>query len=179
MIDCVDYKDETEDIIRKFQRKEDFVYYTSGSTGKPKKIVHSYELMRLVAEENCGYNNYTNNDYIVNMSLPAASIGYPVLSVLPALMTNCNLKVIAFNPYEYLDEIQNATHAFILPAVYRVLKKTDKWKNFDFTNDSYKYYDFITRNMIIPSSDINNIYLIKFILRITEWKKENLKMRNY
>ena len=134
MIDCVDYKDETEDIIRKFQRKEDFVYYTSGSTGKPKKIVHSYELMRLVAEENCGDNIYTNNDYIVNMSLPAASIGYPVLSVLPALMTNCNLKVIAFNPYEYLDEIQNATHAFILPAVYRVLKKTDKWKNFDFTN---------------------------------------------
>ncbi len=133
-IEAIDYKEETKDIIRKFEQKKDFVYYTSGSTGKPKKVVHSYELMRLVAEENCGYNNYTNNDYIVNMSLPAASIGYPVLSVLPALMTNCKLKVIAFNPYEYLDEIQNATHAFILPAVYRVLKKTDKWKNFDFTN---------------------------------------------
>ena len=57
MIDCVNYKEETEDIIRRFQRKEDFVYFTSGSTGKPKKIVHSYELMKMVAEENCRYNN--------------------------------------------------------------------------------------------------------------------------
>ena len=32
----------------------------------------------------------------------------------------------AFSPYEYLDEIKDATHAFILPALYRVLKKTKK-----------------------------------------------------
>ena len=25
-IECIDYKEETEDIIRKFDRKEDFVY---------------------------------------------------------------------------------------------------------------------------------------------------------
>lgn len=133
-IEAIDYKEETEDIIRKFERKEDFVYYTSGSTGKPKKIVHSYELMRMVAEENCRYNNYTKHDYIVNMSLPAASIGYPVLSVLPALISGCNLKVRMFNPYDYLDEIKESTHAFILPAVYRVLKKTTKWTFFNFTN---------------------------------------------
>ena len=125
-IEAIDYKEETEDIIRKFERKEDFVYYTSGSTGKPKKIVHSYELMKMVAEENCRYNNYVKHDYIVNMSLPAASIGYPVLSVLPALISGCKLKVRAFNPYDYLEEIKEATHAFILPAVYRVLKKTTK-----------------------------------------------------
>ena len=132
-IEAIDYKEETEDIIRKFERKEDFVYYTSGSTGKPKKIVHSYELMKMVAEENCRYNNYAKHDYIVNMSLPAASIGYPVLSVLPALISGCKLKVRAFNPYDYLDEIKEATHAFILPAVYRVLKKTTKWITFNFT----------------------------------------------
>ena len=132
-IEAIDYKEETEDIIRKFERKEDFVYYTSGSTGKPKKIVHSYELMKMVAEENCRYNNYDKYDYIVNMSLPSASIGYPVLSVLPALISGCKLKVRAFNPYDYLDEIKEATHAFILPAVYRVLKKTTKWITFNFT----------------------------------------------
>jgi len=133
LIECVDYKEETEDIIRKFERKEDFVYYTSGSTGKPKKIVHSYELMKMVAEENCRYNNYDKHDYIVNMPLPSASIGYPVLSVLPALISGCKLKVRAFNPYDYLEEIKEATHAFILPAVYRVLKKTTKWITFNFT----------------------------------------------
>ena len=132
-IEAIDYKEETKDIIRKFERKEDFVYYTSGSTGTPKKIVHSYELMKMVAEENCRYNNYVKHDYIVNMSLPAASIGYPVLSVLPALISGCKLKVRAFNPYDYLDEIKEATHAFILPAVYRVLKKTTKWITFNFT----------------------------------------------
>jgi acyl-coenzyme A synthetase/AMP-(fatty) acid ligase len=132
-IEVIDYKEETEDIIRKFECKEDFVYYTSGSTGAPKKIVHSYELMKMVAEENCRYNNYVKDDYIVNMSLPAASIGYPVLSVLPALISGCKLKVRAFNPYDYLEEIKEATHAFILPAVYRVLKKTTKWITFNFT----------------------------------------------
>ena len=129
-IECIDYKEETEDIIRKFDRKEDFVYHTSGSTGTPKKIVHSYELIKQVAEENCRYNNYVKDDYIVNASLPAASIGYPVLSVLPAYISGCKLRVKAFSPYEYLDEIKDATHAFILPAVYRVLKKTKKWIDF-------------------------------------------------
>jgi long-subunit acyl-CoA synthetase (AMP-forming) len=89
--------------------------------------------MKMVAEENCRYNNYVKHDYIVNMSLPAASIGYPVLSVLPALISGCKLKVRAFNPYDYLEEIKEATHAFILPAVYRVLKKTTKWITFNFT----------------------------------------------
>ena len=34
-IEAIDYKEETKDIIRKFEQKKDFVYYTSGSTGKP------------------------------------------------------------------------------------------------------------------------------------------------
>ena len=130
-LDIRDYKEETEEIIRKFERKEDFVYFTSGSTGVPKKIVHSYELMKQVAEENCRYNNYTKDDYIVNACLPAVSIGYPVLSVLPALISGCKLRTVAFNPYEYLNEMKDATHMFILPAVYRVLKKTEKWAKFD------------------------------------------------
>ena len=31
-----DFKEETEDVIKRWDRKEDFVYYTSGSTGTPK-----------------------------------------------------------------------------------------------------------------------------------------------
>jgi len=132
-LDIRNYKKETEEIIRKWERKEDFTYYTSGSTGVPKKITHSWKLMTAVAEENCLYNNYTKNDVIVNACLPASSIGYPVLSVLPALLTGCRLQTIEFNPYSYLDVVKEATHMFILPAVYRVIKKTDKWKKFDCT----------------------------------------------
>ena len=171
-IEAIDYKEETEDIIRKFERKEDFVYYTSGSTGKPKKIVHSYELMKMVAEENCRYNNYAKHDYIVNMSLPAASIGYPVLSVLPALISGCKLKVRAFNPYDYLDEIKEATHAFILPAVYRVLKKTTKWITFNFTGMTIScgadivpegIKDDVLSKGAIKFHHLLTIYLISFI----------------
>ena len=61
-IECIDYIEETEDIIRKFDRKEDFVYHTSGSTGTPKKIVLSYVLIKQVAEENCRYNNYVKDE---------------------------------------------------------------------------------------------------------------------
>ena len=39
-----DFKEETEDIIKRWNNKEDFVYYTSGSTGVPKKIVHSLSI---------------------------------------------------------------------------------------------------------------------------------------
>ena len=31
-----DFKDEVEDTLRRWERKEDFEYYTSGSTGTPK-----------------------------------------------------------------------------------------------------------------------------------------------
>ena len=44
-----DFKEETEDIIKRWNNKEDFVYYTSGSTGVPKKIVHSYEVIKQVS----------------------------------------------------------------------------------------------------------------------------------
>ena len=33
------FREETEDIIRRWNSKDDFVYFTSGSTGTPKKIV--------------------------------------------------------------------------------------------------------------------------------------------
>ncbi len=54
-----DFKEETEDVIKRWDRKEDFVYYTSGSTGTPKKIVHTYDVMRQIAEEVVRQNNYT------------------------------------------------------------------------------------------------------------------------
>jgi len=131
--EILDYYEETKDIIEKFERKEDFTYFTSGSTGTPKKIVHSYELIKQVAEENCRYNNYTKDDYIVNMSLPAVSIGYPVLSVLPAYISGCRLRVKKFNPFDFLDTITDSTHFFILPSVYRVLRRKNAWKNLDLT----------------------------------------------
>ena len=42
-----------------------------------------------------------------------------------------------------LDEIKDATHAFILPAVYRVLKKTKKWIDFNFTYDNIFCADIV------------------------------------
>lgn len=41
---------------------------------------------------------------------------------------------------------------------YFSVKKYYK-KEFDFNNNNYRFYDFITRNTIIPSSDVNNYYL--------------------
>lgn len=132
-IDCRDYKEETLDIIKKFTKKEDHTYFTSGSTGQPKKVIHSHKLMETVAMENCRYNEYGKNDYIVNASLPAVSIGYPVLSVLPAVMSGCKLKVVKFDPYTYVDHIRDSTHFFILPSVYRVMKKRKDWQEMDMT----------------------------------------------
>lgn len=130
-----DFKDEVEEIIRKFERKENFVYKTSGSTGKPKIIEHSYDLIKLVAEENVRYDNITKDSYILNMSLPATSIGFPVLSVITAYITGAKLKIKKFNPLDYLNELSNGpTHAFMLPSIYRVMSKTDKWKNINLSS---------------------------------------------
>lgn len=130
-----DFKEETEDVIKRWDRKEDFVYYTSGSTGTPKKIVHSYNVIRQIAEEVVRQNNYTKDSFILNNTLPPSSIGFPVLTVLPALISGCNVMIKKFNTKTFVDEILSGpTHIFMLPAIYRVMSKTKKWKSANFSS---------------------------------------------
>ena len=130
-----DFKEETEDVIKRWDRKEDFVYYTSGSTGTPKKIVHSYNVIRQIAEEVVRQNNYTKDSFILNNTLPPSSIGFPVLTVLPALISGCNVMIKKFNTKTFVDEILSGpTHIFMLPAIYRVMSKTKKWQSANFSS---------------------------------------------
>ena len=130
-----DFKEETEDVIKRWDRKEDFVYYTSGSTGTPKKIVHSYNVIRQIAEEVVRQNNYTKDSFILNNTLPPSSIGFPVLTVLPALISGCNVMIKKFNTKTFVDEmVSGPTHIFMLPAIYRVMSKTKKWKSANFSS---------------------------------------------
>ena len=130
-----DFKEETEDVIKRWDRKEDFVYYTSGSTGTPKKIVHSYNVIRQIAEEVVRQNNYTKDSFILNNTLPTVSIGFPVLTVLPALISGCNVMIKKFNTKTFVDEmVSGPTHIFMLPAIYRVMSKTKKWKSANFSS---------------------------------------------
>lgn len=130
-----DFKDETEELISKWNNKEDFVYNTSGSTGKPKRIVHSYEVMKAVAEEQVRQNNYTKDSYILSHCIPPTSIAFPALSILPALVADCTIKICKFNPSKFVDlMIDGPTHMFILPSVYRVMRKTKKWKASNFNS---------------------------------------------
>lgn len=127
-----DFKEETEDIIRRWNNKDDFVYYTSGSTGVPKKIVHSYDVIKQVSEEVVRQNNYNNSSYILNHTLPPTSIGFPVLTVVPALISGCQVRIKKFDTKTFVDDmISGPTHAFILPAIYRVMSRTKKWKAAD------------------------------------------------
>ena len=87
------FREETEDIIRRWNSKDDFVYFTSGSTGTPKKIVHSYEVMKEVSEEVVRQNNYTKDSFILNNTLPPTSIGFPVLTVIPTLISGCQARI--------------------------------------------------------------------------------------
>ena len=130
-----DFKEETEDVIKRWDRKEDFVYYTSGSTGTPKKIVHTYDVMRQIAEEVVRQNNYTKDSFILNNTLPPSSIGFPVLTVLPGLISGCNVMIKKFNTKTFVDEmVSGPTHIFMLPAIYRVMSKTKKWKSANFSS---------------------------------------------
>jgi long-subunit acyl-CoA synthetase (AMP-forming) len=127
-----DFEDQVKDIIKRFNSKDEFVYNTSGSTGKPKKIVHSYNVMKQVAEEVARQNNYNKDSYILNNTLPPTSIGFPALSVLPALISGCKIRIKKFDPKTFVDTmISGPTHMFILPSVYRVMRKTRKWKEAD------------------------------------------------
>lgn len=129
-----DFEDQVKDIIKRFNSKDEFVYNTSGSTGKPKRIVHSYEVMKQVAEEVAEQNNYNKDSYILNNTLPPTSIGFPALSILPALISGCHIRIKKFDPNTFVDlMISGPTHMFILPSVYRAMKKTIKWKNADFS----------------------------------------------
>jgi len=127
-----DFEDQVKDIIKRFNSKDEFVYNTSGSTGKPKKIVHSYSVMKQVAEDVVRQNNYNKDSYILNNTLPPTSIGFPVLSVLPALISGCRIRIKKFDPKTFVEIMTSGpTHMFILPSIYRVMKKTKKWKEAD------------------------------------------------
>ena len=129
------FREETEDIIRRWNSKDDFVYFTSGSTGTPKKIVHSYEVMKEVSEEVVRQNNYTKNSFILNNTLPPTSIGFPVLTVIPTLISGCQARIKKFDTKTFVDDmISGPTHMFILPAIFRVMSKTKKWKNANFSS---------------------------------------------
>lgn len=131
----LDFKDETEDLIRRWNRKDDFVYHTSGSTGKPKTITHTYEVMKQVAEDQVRQNNYTKSSFILCNNLPPTSIAFPSLVVLPALITGCYVWIKKFDAKSFVDEmISGPSHMFILPAIYRVLSRTKKWKAADFSS---------------------------------------------
>lgn len=133
--DVQDFKEETDDVIRRWNKKEDFVYYTSGSTGTPKKIVHTYDVIRQIAEEVVRQNNYSKNSFILNNTLPPTSIGFPVLTVLPALISGCSVMIRKFNTKTFVDEmLSGPTHIFMLPAIYRVMSKTKKWKAANFSS---------------------------------------------
>lgn len=130
-----DFRDETEDVIRRWNNKENFVYYTSGSTGTPKKIVHSYEVIKQVSEQVIEQNQYTKDSFILNHNLPPTSIGFPVLTVIPALITGCQVKIKKFHAKTFVDDmIAGPTHMFILPAIFRVMRRTKKWKAADFSS---------------------------------------------
>ena len=129
-----DFKDEVEDTLRRWERKEDFEYYTSGSTGTPKKVIHSYEVIKKVSEEVVRQYNYTKDSYIYSIH-PIGAIGGATLSVIPALIANCTFKIKKFNAKTYIDDlISGPTHTVIIPAIYRVMSKTKKWKNADFSS---------------------------------------------
>tara|TARA_B100001939_G_scaffold248439_1_gene215496 strand:- start:2296 stop:3264 length:969 start_codon:yes stop_codon:yes gene_type:complete len=129
------FREETEDIIRRWNSKDDFVYFTSGSTGTPKKIVHSYEVMKEVSEEVVRQNNYTKDSFILNNTLPPTSIGFPVLTVIPTLISGCQARIKKFDTKTFVDDmISGPTHMFILPAIFRVMSKTKKWKNANFSS---------------------------------------------
>jgi acyl-coenzyme A synthetase/AMP-(fatty) acid ligase len=147
-----DFEDQVKDIIKRFNSKDEFVYNTSGSTGKPKKIVHSYSVMKQVAEDVVRQNNYNKDSYILNNTLPPTSIGFPVLSVLPALISGCRIRIKKFDPKTFVEIMTSGpTHMFILPSIYRVMKKTKKWKEADLsTIDTIACgADLIPENMAI------------------------------
>ena len=130
-----DFREETEDIIRRWNSKDDFVYHTSGSTGTPKRIVHSYEVIKQVAEEYVGQMNHTKDSYILNHNLPPTSIGFPVVTVIPALITGCQVKIKKFDAKTFVDDmISGPTHMCILPSIFRVMSRTKKWKSANFSS---------------------------------------------
>jgi long-subunit acyl-CoA synthetase (AMP-forming) len=131
-----DFQQEIDDLIKRYEYKQDFVYHTSGSTGKPKEIVLPYETMKMCVEENIRIMKINSNSIIVNLCIPPTSIAFSCFTTLTALVTGAKLITKKFKANTYVDDLQNfkGTHHFIIPAVYRILSKTRKWKDLDLSS---------------------------------------------
>ena len=152
-----DFQEEVDELIERYENKREFVYHTSGSTGKPKEIVLSYETMKMSVEENIRIMRITSDSVINNLCIPPTSIAFSCFLVLAAHVSGAKLITKKFSVKSYLEDLQNgSTHHFIIPAVYRTMSKTKKWKSLDLSS-----YDVIMTGSDIPPEGIKEDVLSK------------------
>lgn len=149
------FQDEIDDLIKRYEYKQDFVYHTSGSTGKPKEIKLSYETMKMCVEENIRIMKITDKSTIVNLCIPPTSIAFSCFTTLTALVAGAKLITRKFKANEYVDNLNEfqGTHHFIIPAVYRTLSKTRKWEELDLSS----YELLMTGSDLAPEGIKNNL----------------------
>jgi long-subunit acyl-CoA synthetase (AMP-forming) len=150
------FQNEINDLIDRYDNKREFVYYTSGSTGKPKKIVLSFDTMKMVVEENIRMQKITSNSVIANLCIPPSSIAFSCFLVLAAHVSGAKIITKKFNSKTYIDDLQGGTHTFIIPAVYRTMSRTKKWKKLDLSS-----YDVVMTGSDIPPEGIKQNVLSK------------------
>jgi len=130
-----DFKDDVDDIINRFKNKKDFTFYTSDSTAEPKKIVHSFEVMKMAVENNIENFQIDKTSYILANLMPPRTIGFAILQVLPAYLTEATIRIKKFEFKKVVKELSNdVTHSIMVPNVYRLLLKTKDWKEANFSN---------------------------------------------
>ena len=127
-----DYETKIKELIQKFESKEEYIFYTSGTTGEPKKIIHNYEVIKQVAEEQVFKQNLTKDSIIFSI-IPPTTIALSCLSVLPAFISKCTYIQKKFNPHTYWNDIltYKPTHHIFLPEIFSTLSPNKMYKDID------------------------------------------------
>lgn len=148
-----DFLQECEIIWNAYEKKLPLFYNTSGSTGKPKQIEVPFEVYNMAAQESIRAQELTEESHILNITLPPTSIGFPTLSILPSHITGCDMTVKKFDPSTFCDDLvgDDYTHTFFIPAVFRTMSKTKKWKDLDLSQ-----YEVIGCGSDIPPENMKD-----------------------
>jgi acyl-coenzyme A synthetase/AMP-(fatty) acid ligase len=98
------------------------IAYTSGTTGYPQRIMHKFDTF--VEGASSMVENIFGNDGPIYCISPWQTNNIASIFWLPALMSDRDLVIKKFNPYEWADDIEQFEIGWtiVIPAMHRILK---------------------------------------------------------
>ncbi len=106
---------------------------TSGTTGPPKNLFQSPEKIKFANKVARDVQKITNTSKVYTVC-KLDHAGGLLAQTMPALEIEADVCIEQFNPFRWVNKIQNFTHSHLTPGMALAVTKTKGWENLDLSD---------------------------------------------